>query len=627
MSAALAGLSVKRAGLVPQDIEIDVLLIDPFIAVDAVLFGIIPHGVIPPVEERMDFRLINRIPKITARVLLHHPARHVIDFAVPLERKEHEKQARLMIIEFVDPSVQVRLDRKHIFCPPARRRNQEKENQEDDDADGLPDVHAGHTISVEATTKRIVSRVNDGFNHLTACCSPKDLSIIPLYDNRMKRASLHTLGCRLNQAETAVLESRLRRDGYRVVEFGEPTDLLVVNTCSVTEEAERTCRYVVRKTLRHSPDAFVAVTGCYAQTGVHELRSIPGIDLIVGNQFKWDLPSFLPSPEALKKQARADVLHTRTIDREDFVLPAFGEPDSTRPLLKIQDGCNVMCSFCLIPFARGHERSRLVEDVIREATLLVKGGYREVVLTGVNIGHYRQGSVDLVGLIERLETIARLERIRISSIEPTTITDALLNRMATSSKLCPYLHVPLQSGDDEILDAMNRPYNVKEFIDLIERAVSLVPGLGLGTDLMVGFPGESEAAFANTLRIAEILPLSYFHIFTYSPRPGTAATKLPHPVSVRVARERAQRMAELARRKRLIFAEQYIGTITPVLFESGKIDGFRVGTTANFLKVAVASDVDLTNRLRQVLITGVSDRWAVGQLTEEQRKVRTVPLL
>ena len=207
----------------------------------------------------------------------------------------------------------------------------------------------------------------------------------------MKRASLHTLGCRLNQAETAVLAARLQRDGYRVVEFGEPTDLLVVNTCSVTEDAERTCRYVIRKTLRHSPDAFVAVTGCYAQTGVHELRTIPGIDLIVGNQFKWDLPSFLPAPDALKKQPDPEVLHTRTIDREDFTLPEYGEPDSTRALLKIQDGCNVMCSFCLIPFARGHERSRLLDDVIQEAEILAAGGYREIVLTGVNVGQYRQG--------------------------------------------------------------------------------------------------------------------------------------------------------------------------------------------------------------------------------------------
>ena len=443
----------------------------------------------------------------------------------------------------------------------------------------------------------------------------------------MKRASLHTLGCRLNQAETAVLESRLRRDGYCVVEFGEPTDLLVVNTCSVTEDAERTCRYVIRKTLRHSPEAFVAVTGCYAQTGVQELRTIPGIDLIVGNQFKWDLPSFLPAPHALKKHRQADVLHTKTIDREVFTLPEYGEPDSTRALLKIQDGCNVMCTFCLIPFARGHERSRLSDDVIQEAAILAAGGYREVVLTGVNVGRYRHGSVDLVGLIERLETIQGLERIRISSIEPTTITDALLNRMAVSSKLCPYLHVPLQSGDDGILNAMNRPYHAAEFTSLIERAVALLPHLGLGTDLMVGFPGESEAAFMNTLRVVDTLPFSYFHIFTYSPRPRTAATKLPEQVAASVARERAKRLSDLSRLKRLAFAERHIGSTLPVLFESGETDGLRIGTTPHFLKVAVPSDVDLTNQLRHVLITGASERWAVGQLTEERRPVRMVSIL
>jgi threonylcarbamoyladenosine tRNA methylthiotransferase MtaB len=339
------------------------------------------------------------------------------------------------------------------------------------------------------------------------------------------------------------------------------------------------------------------------------------------------LPSFLPAPHALKKYQQADVLHTKTIDREDFTLPEYGEPDSTRALLKIQDGCNVMCTFCLIPFARGHERSRISDDVIQEAAILAAGGYREVVLTGVNIGRYRHGSTDLVGLIERLETIQGLERIRISSIEPTTITDALLNQMVASSKLCPFLHVPLQSGDDEILSAMNRPYLVAEFTGLIERAVSLIPHLGLGTDLMVGFPGESEAAFMNTLRVANTLPFSYFHIFTYSPRPGTAATKLPEQVAAPVARERVQRMSDLSRLKRLAFAERHIGFTLPVLFESGETDGLRIGTTPHFLKVAVTSNVDLTNQLRQVLITGASDRWAVGQLTEEQRQVRTVPIL
>ena len=443
----------------------------------------------------------------------------------------------------------------------------------------------------------------------------------------MKRASLHTLGCRLTQAETAVLEARLRRDGYRVVKFGEPTDLLVVNTCSVTEDAERTCRYVIRKTLRHSPDAFVAVTGCYAQTGVQELRTIPGIDLIVGNQFKWDLPSILPASHALKKQPDPEVLHTRTIGREDFVLPEYGEPDSTRALLKIQDGCNVMCSFCLIPFARGHERSRLPEDVIREAEILVAGGYREIVLTGVNIGQYRQGNLNLVGLIEQLEAIEGLERIRISSIEPTTITNALLVRMASSSKLCPYLHIPLQSGADTILSAMNRPYNVKEFVRLINQAVAAIPHLGLGTDIMVGFPGETEEAFEQTLDIACKLPFCYFHVFTYSQRPGTAAAKLPDQVPIAIARKRSKILAELSSHKRLAFAKRYIGSTVSVLFESGEMDGLRLGVTANFLKVGVPSQIELTNHLEEVRIVGTSDRWALGQLTAKHQPLRRVPVL
>jgi len=443
----------------------------------------------------------------------------------------------------------------------------------------------------------------------------------------MKRASLHTLGCRLNQAETAVLEARLRRDGYRMVEFGEPTDLFIVNTCSVTDDAERTCRYIIRKTLRHSPDAFVAVTGCYAQTGVHELRTIPGIDLIVGNQFKWDLPSFLPAPHTLKKQPAPEVLHTRTIGREDFSLPEYGEPDSTRALLKIQDGCNVMCSFCLIPFARGHERSRLWDDVIREAEILAAGGYREIVLTGVNVGQYRQNDLDLVGLIAQLEKIQGLDRIRISSIEPTTITSALLNWMASSSKLCPYLHIPLQSGDDTILSSMNRPYNVEEFTRLIRQATASIPHLGLGTDLMVGFPGETEEAFEHTLAIVRELPFSYFHVFTYSPRPGTAATKLPDQVPIAVARQRAKKLAELSRLKRLAFAERYIGSTLPVLFESGSTDGYRLGTTSHFLKVGVPSNVDLTNHLKEVRIIGASDSWAVGQLSAEHQPIREVPVL
>jgi threonylcarbamoyladenosine tRNA methylthiotransferase MtaB len=225
-----------------------------------------------------------------------------------------------------------------------------------------------------------------------------------------------------------------------------------------------------------------------------------------------------------------------------------------------------------------------------------------------------------------LEEIGGLARIRISSIEPTTITDDLLDRMALSSKLCPYLHIPLQSGDDRILSAMNRPYNVEEYLRLIHRAMATVPHLGLGTDLMVGFPGETDKAFEHTLRIAQELPFSYFHVFTYSPRPGTAATKLTNQVPIAVARQRAKVLADLSRLKRLAFAERYIGSTVPVLFESGVQDGFRLGVTGNFLKVGVSSNIDLTNDLKEVRIIGASDRWAVGQMTEDRQPMRRVPV-
>ncbi len=418
----------------------------------------------------------------------------------------------------------------------------------------------------------------------------------------------------MNQAETALLASRLRRNGYELVEFGAPTDLLVINTCSVTEDAERTCRYVIRKTLRHSPEAFVAVTGCYAQTGLHELRTVSGIDLIVGNRFKSDLPLLLPSAGDLKKRSRADVFHTAVIDRGDFSQTEYADPGSTRAPVKIQDGCDVMCSFCVIPFARGRERSRVFEDVLKEAEFLVAKGRREIVLTGVNLGQYRHNGRHLVDLIGALEQVSGLSRIRISSIEPTTVTDELLACMASSTKLCPYLHIPLQSGDDGVLSAMHRPYRAEEYVALIDRACAAVPGLGLGTDLMAGFPGETEDAFGKTLRLAETLPFSYLHVFPYSPRPGTAAVKLKGQVSVAVARTRARLLSELSDRKRMAFAERHIGRTLPVLFEDGVVEGYRLGTTPSYLRVGVPVSAAEANQEQAVQICGASDRWAVGMI-------------
>lgn len=426
------------------------------------------------------------------------------------------------------------------------------------------------------------------------------------------RASLHTLGCRLSQSETSMLADNLKRQGYRLVEFGEETDLLVLNTCSVTENAEKDCRYAVRKTLRHSPHAFVAVTGCYAQTGTAQLQSVPGIDLIVGTQYKMSLPEYLPAPNKLRKQPEPELRHSRTIDREDFVLPGTAYSDSTRALLKIQDGCDFMCSFCLIPFARGRERSRTLDDVLREAHELAAHGYRELVLTGVNIGQYSYKGAALVDLLRELEAISDVTRIRISSIEPTTVPIALLELMAASTKLCHYLHLPLQSGDDGILQAMNRRYGVREYEELVQQALALMPDLGLGTDLMVGFPGEDEDVFANTLKTAERLPFSYFHVFSYSSRPGTAAARLGDQIPIPIIRQRSKQLAALSRTKRIAFYQSQIGRTLPVLFEQGEQDGFRTGLTANFTRVAVAADAVTAGSIHPVTITGIMDGLAYG---------------
>lgn len=432
------------------------------------------------------------------------------------------------------------------------------------------------------------------------------------------RASLHTVGCRLNQAESAVLGDVLSRRGYDIVPYGDSTDLLVLNTCSVTEHAERDCRYAIRKTLRHSPHAFVAVTGCYAQTGQEILRRIPGIDLLVGNQFKMELAEYLPAPTSLQKLPAVELHHTRTITREDFTLPGTAYADATRALLKIQDGCDFMCSFCIIPFARGRERSRLMGDVVREAEALAAHGYKEVVLTGVNIGRYRDGHEGLVDLIRRLESIPDIYRIRVSSIEPTTIGDELLEHMAGSEKLCRYLHIPLQSGDNAILRAMNRHYTSRDYQTLIETACRRIPDLGLGTDLMVGFPGEEDAQFERTVQMASQLPFSYLHVFSFSQRPGTAAAKMGRPVPKPVIRQRSRALAELSRSKSLAWHERYIGRPVSVLFEQGQRDGFRLGLTDTFMRVAVAASEDLSGTLREVTITSVTDGLAYGKLTHSR---------
>ena len=446
----------------------------------------------------------------------------------------------------------------------------------------------------------------------------------------MKKVAFHTIGCRLNQSETAVLVDRLKAIGYRWVKFGEPTDLLVLNTCSVTEGAEVDCRRAIRRTLRQSPQAFVAVTGCYAQTGLHAIQTIPGVDLVLGNQFKMNLPDYVRPLDLSGKQSTPTIWHTGTIDRDDFEQEGVGDFGTTRANLKIQDGCNFMCSFCLIPFARGRERSRHLDDAVREAEQLVERGHKEIVLTGVNIGQFAFEGLGLLELIQRLEAISDLARIRISSIEPTTIPEALLDYMASSSKLCRFLHVPLQSGDDDILKSMNRRYTVKEYGDWVEHAARKVPDVCIGTDLMVGFPGESEQQFANTRSVVSALPLAYFHVFSYSARPGTAATRMEGHVQAKTIKARSKNLSELSRFKRAEFYRQFIDRRVSVLFESSESEGWWTGLTDNFIRVRVPSTIVEANEIHTVQLMGAIGEASLGQVLsreDQMSRKKTIPMV
>ncbi len=426
------------------------------------------------------------------------------------------------------------------------------------------------------------------------------------------QASFYTLGCRLNQTETAVLTAALRKKGYSVVEWGQPADLVVVNTCSVTEPGEARCRNVIRQALRRSPEAFVVVLGCYAQIGLEALREIPGVDMIVGTEYKMKFPAYIDHPRKLPEPV---VLHSSLIDKSDFEVDGTGEYHTTRANLKIQDGCDFFCTFCIIPFTRGRERSRTVEDILREAGELVDRGHQEIVLTGVNIGRYEQEGRTFLDLIRRLEEIEGLERIRITSIEPTTIEKDLVEHMATSEKLCHYFHIPIQSGDDGVLKGMNRHYGVQEFRDFLESVACKVPEVGLGTDVIVGFPGETDESFERTEKLLTDLPFSYFHVFSYSKRYGSRASRMEGHVNPEVIKARSKRLRALSRAKRRNFQSRYVGRELSVLFEQIDDKGLWTGLTDNYMRVGVVSAEPLRNQFAKVRIEEAGEELALGILT------------
>ncbi|HNZ49257.1 MAG TPA: tRNA (N(6)-L-threonylcarbamoyladenosine(37)-C(2))-methylthiotransferase MtaB [Candidatus Hydrogenedentes bacterium] len=428
--------------------------------------------------------------------------------------------------------------------------------------------------------------------------------------NEARTASIHTLGCRLNQAETRLLEEQLREAGYRIVPFDQPADVGIVHGCVVTVEAEAKTRKYIQRFRRKNPGSITVAIGCFAQTAA-DSAAVLGVDLVLGNASKMELLHHL---EAMEDSKGAVV--TPRPKRDAFMLPfqKSSDPVDRRINLKIQDGCDEMCSYCFIPFARGRSRSRYLSDVLDEAASLVERGARELILSGVNVGDYREGGADLLTLIDRLNGLRPRPRIRISSIELNTIPEGVLERMAdTDHGLLPYLHIPLQSGSDPILKAMGRPYTADAYLRFLEKARNEVPMIGLGADVMVGFPGETEALFEETRRLIDASPLDYLHVFPYSERDAVASSRLSHKISDQDKRRRSEIVRALGDQKQEQGQLRFLHRRCRVLFEE-KRGAYWIGSNEEYFEAAVQSEECLKNRVASVDIREVREERLFGTL-------------
>src|SRR5581483_9581457 len=386
------------------------------------------------------------------------------------------------------------------------------------------------------------------------------------------RISVHTLGCKLNYAESSWIADSFMARGFSAVPFGDETDVFVLNTCSVTENAEKECRQLIRRQLRTSPDAFVIVTGCYAQLRPEEIASIDGVQLVLGAKEKFDLSQY----RTLLRSNGPRVLVSEIADTNEFHFAATSESDRrTRAFLKVQDGCDYSCSFCTIPAARGASRSSEISEVLRRAHILCEEGFQEIVLSGVNVGDFgkKTGTTfyDLALALDRDPDVTA--RIRISSIEPNLLTDDIIDLVGSSEKFCPHFHVPMQSGSDAVLAKMQRRYRSGTYAGRVERIKALMPHAAVGADVIVGFPGEAENDFEVTCDVIRALDLSYLHVFTYSERPGTKASALPNAVPREARKERNRILRAISEKKRRAFYASQIGREVKVLLEQG-LEGY-----------------------------------------------------
>lgn len=420
-----------------------------------------------------------------------------------------------------------------------------------------------------------------------------------------KTAAYHTLGCKLNFAETSTIARQLKGAGYQKVEFDEKADVYVINTCSVTDNADKECKFHIKRAMKANPEGLVVVIGCYAQLKPDEIANIEGVDLVLGAKEKFNVLSYL---EDLSKSDKG-IVHSCEVGEANTFIGSYSAGDRTRAFLKVQDGCDYKCTYCTIPMARGVSRSDTIENIIKNAQEISERGIKEIVLTGVNIGDYGKGEFGnkrhehtFLDLITELDKVKGIERIRISSIEPNLLKDEVIELVANSRSFVPHFHIPLQSGSDDILKKMKRRYLTKLYTDRINKIRETIPHCAIGVDVIVGFPGETEEYFLDTYRFLNQLPISYLHVFTYSERSNTEASDMEGSVPVSERKRRNKMLRILSEKKKREFYESQLGKKLPVLWEDEEKNGLMFGFTENYVRVQKPYDKNSSNTIELVAL-------------------------
>jgi len=432
----------------------------------------------------------------------------------------------------------------------------------------------------------------------------------------MKTVAFYTLGCKLNFSETSTIGRLFTDAGYGVVEFTAGADVYVINTCSVTEHADKKCRKVVKEALKYSPNAYVTIVGCYAQLKPAEIAEIEGVDMVLGAAEKFRIVEYISD---LTKQPKA-VIHQQNIEKVNHnFIAAYSIGDRTRTFLKVQDGCDYPCTYCTIPLARGGSRSDTIENVLNRARQIAESGVKEIVLTGVNLGDFgiRNGEREdkFFDLVKALDEVEGIERIRISSIEPNLLSNEIIEFVALSKRFVPHFHIPLQSGSNKILGLMRRRYQRELYTERVAKIKEVMPNCCIGVDVIVGFPGECQEDFLETYQFLNGLEVSYLHVFTYSEREQTAAAEMKGVVAGSTRADRSKMLHILSDKKRRAFYQSQIGAIAEVLFEDDQKNGFMHGFTKNYVKVKAKYDPVMVNEIKRVKLVELS---ADGEVEVEE---------